>query len=1169
MEGAPSQACVACGAGLPPDAVFCSQCGTRQPARCAGCGAGLDTEARFCSHCGTAVVVEVSVPSTRTHSEERKVVTALFCDLVGFTALSESADPEDVDRMLTSYFEVARSAIEAYGGVVEKFIGDAVVGVFGVPAAHEDDPERAIRAGLRIAEEAEHLTALDGGSLRLRVGINTGETLVRLDVAPGSGERFLAGDAINTASRIQSVAPLMGVAVGRSTYDATRLVFVYADLPPAVLKGKTEPVAVFHAVAPRARLGTDVTRVHDGPFVGREIDLALVKSVFDKTLASSSVQLVTIVGEPGMGKSRLVAELSRYADSRPELVTWRQGRCLPYGDGITYWALSEVVKAHAGILDSDSPDTATEKLDVVLPDDQRDWYRQRLLPLIGVATTSTPERDELFAACTGFLEHVADSAPTVVVLEDLHWADEPMLAFVQHLAAHAQAVPLLVVGTARPDLFQQHESYGTGVRNATTVTLSPLTPDETSRLVAALLGTTAAPAALQAEVTQRAAGNPLYAEELLRLLQDRGLLVETGASWSLTSDDALPLPATIEALISARIDGLTSEAKAVIGDAAVIGKVFWDGALVSMSGLDRSRVATVLHELTVKQLVRPARHSSVADVAEYSFWHALTRDVAYSHLPRSIRAEKHVAAATWIEWTSSGRPDDVADVLAYHHLRALELARATGDDVLAAQEEGLAQQYLVSAGRRALRLDPAAALTHFQNALALASDDERDPRRPEVLRLLGEAAHWGAGREPEAEAAYTEAVELYRAQGDDAGLGRALYELGWVLQGRGDGRWEDLHEESVTVLERLPPGRDLLLALSTRMYKELNYGRLDETLAAGKVLEQVAAEAGLPVPAWAFGYRGMARSSLGDAGGLDDLRTCVELVQLEGDPGIPGALRNLASTTQLFEGYGNALSACIEWAAFARGRGLSHAGREIDSERVWFLIESGELDAADSLADALESHFIAGGVALNANYLRSAKIRVAVLRGRASEALDRLPELMRTARSLRSPEDLVVGLGPSAEVHAALGLHEQAVHDLEEIAATPGVVTALAALPWLPSWLRSATRLGDLELAERILDATDPKSPLDLFNAQAARAVLTEATLGPEAALDAYSAVVDGARRFGAAVEEGFAQLGRARCLHAIGRQQDAAPALQRAEEIFAPAGMAPALAEVRALLAR
>ena len=318
--------------------IICGQCGTSSEG------------AKFCPECGFALAV-----AERPVAEERKVVTALFCDLVGFTSLSESADPEDVNTMLDAYAEMVRAQIQNHGGIVQKFIGDAVVGVFGVPAAHEDDPERAVRAGLRIVEAAEGLQALGGTPLRLRVGINTGEALVRLDVNPGSGEGFLTGDAINTASRLQGLAPEMGVAVGVATYEATTVVFDYQELDPATVKGKAEPVRVFQPLAPRARFGTDLTRTHTSPFIGREIDLALLKGIFDKAAASSSVQLVTVVGEPGLGKSRIVAELFGYIDARPELVTWRQGRCLPYGEGITFWALGEIVKAHAGILESDDP----------------------------------------------------------------------------------------------------------------------------------------------------------------------------------------------------------------------------------------------------------------------------------------------------------------------------------------------------------------------------------------------------------------------------------------------------------------------------------------------------------------------------------------------------------------------------------------------------------------------------------------------------------------------------------------------------------------------------------------------------------------------------------------------------------------------------------------------
>ncbi len=519
---------------------------------CSNCGHDNPDEAKFCMECASSLVAA----SVRPIAEERKVVTALFCDLVGFTASSESADPEDVDKMLAMYFEMARAQIESHGGVVEKFIGDAVVGVFGVPAAHEDDPERAVRAGLRICEDAEELTSVGGDPLKLRVGINTGEALVRLGVSAASGEGFLSGDSINTASRIQSVAPEMGVAVGLGTYEATSIVFDYEELEPATLKGKSEPVRIFHAKSARARFGTDLTRTHDTPFIGREIDLSILKGIFDKTLAASSPQLVTVVGEPGLGKSRIVAELGDYVDAKPELITWRQGRCLPYGEGITFWALGEILKAHAGILESDTSQVAQVKLEAVLPEgDERPWFRQRLLPLLGIEATSTAEREELFTAWRRFLEHIAELDPTVLVFEDLHWADDAMLAFLEHLADRAEAVPLLVVGTARPELFERHPDYAK-LRNATPINLVPLTEEETARLVSALLETTVIPAELQQPILDRAGGNPLYAEEFVRLLKDKDLLIRKGPGWELRDGAGVPFPDSVHALIAARLDTL-------------------------------------------------------------------------------------------------------------------------------------------------------------------------------------------------------------------------------------------------------------------------------------------------------------------------------------------------------------------------------------------------------------------------------------------------------------------------------------------------------------------------------------------------------------------------------------------------------------------------------------
>ena len=749
---------------------------------CPSCSYPNPEGQRFCGDCGAPLDVPL-----RPVVEERKFITALFCDLVGFTAATESADPEDVDRMLSDYEVMTRARIEAYGGVVEKFIGDAVVGIFGIPAAHEDDPERAVRAGLRITEDAEELEAVGGAPLRLRVGINSGESLVRLGITPGSGERLLVGDAINTASRIQSVAPEMGVAVGLAAYEATSAVIDYEELEPATLKGKAEPVRIFHAKATRAHLGTDLTRTHDTPFIGREIDLAILRGIFDKTVAATSVQLVTVVGEPGLGKSRIVAELGSYVDSKPDLTTWRQGRCLPFGEGITYWALGEILKAHAGILESDTTSVAQTKLDLVLPQgEERAWFRQRLRPLLGIEASSSADREELFTAWRRFLEYIAEQGPAVLVFEDLHWADESMLAFLEHLVERAEGVPLLVVVTTRPELFERYPNYTNGLRNSMRINLTPLSEDETRRLLFALLETTDVPAGLRRPILDRAGGNPLYAEEFVRLLKDRDMVVKTGERWELREGAEVPFPHSVQALIAARLDTLPSDTKSILADAAVVGKVFWAGAVAQMGDRDLGGVTDTLRELSRKELVRPARRSSIEGEVEYAFWHILTRDVAYGQLPRSSRAARHVAAARWIESKTPERVQDHADMLAYHYTTALELARATGQTAGVTDLEESALRFLSLAGERALGLDTATAITSLERALALAP--EGHPDRSAALFRFGEAAFQG-GRLAESSNALEEAVALFTARGDLPAAARAMGTLGNVASrlGIGDG----------------------------------------------------------------------------------------------------------------------------------------------------------------------------------------------------------------------------------------------------------------------------------------------------------------------------------------------------------------------------------------------
>jgi class 3 adenylate cyclase len=451
---------------------------------CPACGKANPDGFQFCGFCGASLASQ----EART-PEERKVVSVLFCDLVGFTAASEEADPEDVRALLQRYHARLREEIERFGGTVEKFVGDAVMAVFGAPVAHEDDAERAVRAGLRILETIAELNESDpGDGLQVRVGINTGEAVVALGARPELGEGIVAGDVVNTASRIQAIAPVNAIAVSEQTYRATERVFDYESLGPATVKGKSEPLAVFRPLQARARFGSDVTRSHGSRLVGRELERSLLVGVFERAAQQRSCQLVTLVGEPGVGKSRLCMELFAHIDARPELVIWRQGRCLPYGEGIAFWALGEIVKAECGILESDSPQVAGAKLERVLREDDPDavWLRARLAPLVG-APAEPAAQEESFAAWRQFLEGLAASGPGVLVFEDLHWADPALLSFLEHLADWAAGVPLLVLCSARPELYEQHPSWGTGLRNSTTINLPPLTDDETARLIGSLL----------------------------------------------------------------------------------------------------------------------------------------------------------------------------------------------------------------------------------------------------------------------------------------------------------------------------------------------------------------------------------------------------------------------------------------------------------------------------------------------------------------------------------------------------------------------------------------------------------------------------------------------------------------------------------------------------------
>ena len=551
---------------------------------------------------------------------------------------------------------------------------------------------------------------------------------MRPEVDPASGEGFLTGDAVNVAARLQSAAPPMAVAVGEATHAATENVFAFDACHPIAVKGKREPLCAWIATAPLARTGAEL-RSFSSEFVGREEELAELQALLDETAAAGRLCCALLVGEPGIGKSRLLAEFARRLDDHPGLVTWRQGRCLPFGSGVTFWALSEIVRAETGVLESDGVARAEARLEAVLPEGpDRDRLRARLRPLLGLEAQEAT-REENFAAWRQFLEGLAASDPTVLVVEDLHWADEAMLAFMDYLAGSEAPAPLLVVASARPEVLEIAGPGASFVETAAHLPLGPLSGEETAELARARLGAKSLPTDLQALILERSGGNPLFAEELVRLLQDRGLLEERSGKVALRPGAEVPLPDSIGALIAARLDLLSAERKALLADASVVGRTFWAGALAAVGEAEPAQVYEGLMELVAKELVRPERSSTMEGESEFLFVHALVCDVAYSQLTRADRAAKHARLAKWLEERTAGRTEDLAEVLAFHYGTALEMAIAAGlfdlEDELAEPTE----RYLSLAGGRAAPLDAAAAAAHFARAERVADEAARPKRR--------------------------------------------------------------------------------------------------------------------------------------------------------------------------------------------------------------------------------------------------------------------------------------------------------------------------------------------------------------------------------------------------------------------------------------------------------
>ncbi len=835
---------------------------------CPTCGHENQVEAKFCSECATPM--GAAAPVTR---EERKVVTVLFADLVGFTSRSEKLDPEDVRAFLSPYYARLRTELERFGGTVEKFIGDAVMALFGAPVAHEDDPERAVRAALAIRD----WVAEQGAELQLRIAVNTGEALVALGARTSLGEGMASGDVVNTTARLQSAAPVNGVLVGETTYRATSQAITYRPAEAVAAKGKAEPVPAWEAVEARSRFGVDLAPASRAPLLGRQRELNVLNEALQRVRGDRSAQLVTIVGVPGIGKSRLVAELFRaIADDPTELVYWRQGRSLPYGEGVTFWALGEMVKAQAGILETDSPDQAEQKLQLSVAElvpgtADAEWVAGHLRPLVGLITATaaaSDRREEAFTAWRRYFEGLAERGPLTLVFEDMHWADDNLLDFVEHLVDWASGVPVLILCNARPELFERRPNWGGGKRHAITLSLSPLSDEATAQLLSSLSDRPVMAAETQQALLTRAGGNPLYAEQYMRMLAERG------------DADELPLPETVQGIIAARLDALPAEEKMLLQSAAVMGKVFWLGAVSLMDGLDRRTAEMQLHALERKDFVQRARNSSVANEAEYAFLHVLVRDVAYGQIPRVRRAAQHRLAAEWIG--SLGRTEDHAEMLAHHYLSALELQRAAGQPIDAV----LSQRALATvgeAGDRAFSLNALTSATRFyESALQLALDGSSE--RAHLLFKLGRTRLLSGDLDA---APLTAACDALLACGERQTAAEAeisLTEVNWL---RGDRDRSSIHlGRARELVEELEPSRATAYVLSNISRFLMVADENAEAIRIGGEALAMAEQLDIgELRAHALNNIGVARVHSGDPGGIEELEQSVAVAAHASAPG--------------------------------------------------------------------------------------------------------------------------------------------------------------------------------------------------------------------------------------------------------------------------------------------
>ena len=813
--------CPACGAENSRGKKFCTECGTPLARVCPSCAAPVEGTERFCGECGTPLGADPSPGVARDSAQllvpvlaatpvaERRLVSVLFADLVGFTTLSESRDAEEVRELLTRYFDASRRLIERYGGTVEKFIGDAVMAVWGAPVAQEDDAERAVRAALDlVAAVAAMGEEVGAPNLRARAGVLTGEAAVTIGA---QAEGMVAGDMVNTASRIQSAAQPGTVLAGDATRRATEAAIAYEDAGAHEMKGKAEPIPLWRAVriVAGARGGLKSEGL-EAPFVGRDREFRTMKDLFFSSTEDGKAHLVSVIGIAGIGKSRLSWEFYKYFDGLPQTTYYHRGRCLSYGEGVAYWPLVEMVKMRARIAEAEDASSALSKLHATveenLPDpEERKWVEPRLAHLLGLEERTATDREDLFAAWRLFFERLSERDPVLMVFEDVHWADASLVDFIEYLLEWSRNYPILVLTLGRPEFLERHPTWGSGKRNFTSLYLEPLSSESMRELMRGLVP------GLTDDVTDqilaRAEGIPLYAVETVRMLLDKGLLVQEGSVYKPTGPiHALAVPETLQALIAARLDGLAPDERKLIQAASVLGKTFFKQGLVAVSGVAESELDPLLASLVRKEVLSIQADARSPDRGQYGFLQDLVKKVAYDTLSKRERKTKHLAAAAFIERGWGGEEEEIVEIIASHFLNAYEAAPDASD---AADIKARARDMLARAGDRAASLAASGeAERYFEQAATLADEPLA---RATLLERVGRMA-WMGGRGEEARRAFEEAITLFENERQSHPAARVSALLGDVDQAGGqlDQAIERM-ETAFAVLSEEEPDEDIAL----------------------------------------------------------------------------------------------------------------------------------------------------------------------------------------------------------------------------------------------------------------------------------------------------------------------------------------------------------------------